>query len=225
MADALTTAAAAHWRKFYQVRQGGIVEIRGNPTQADFEAALHDLCQLKADLPRIIGNLLAHGESRWGQDYITGIMETFDRSRGTLYQYKSVYARLPVEQQRPAVKYSYDRQAARLPPAQQGAMLDRVEAGDFANSDEFAQAVRAQINEPTRPKTTKPRPIPCAICGGNGFDRERLNWYECPHCGTHGDELLDQYNRLLAAVKELYQTGVRDSLDAFVQPFKFQEAQ
>jgi len=195
--------------------------VRGNPTQEDFEAALTDLCQLKADLPRIIGNLLAHGESRWGEDYITGIMETFDRSRGTLYQYKSVYARLPVENQRPDVKYSYDRQAARLPPEQQAPMLEQVAAGQFANSDEFAQAVRAKLKEPKRPTTTRPLPIQCAICGGNGWDRERLNWYECPHCGAHGDELLDKFNQLLAAVRELYQTGVRDDLDAFVQPFKW----
>ena len=223
MSDALTTAASAPWRQFYHVGPGGIVEVRGNPTQADFESALADLCQLKADLPRIIGNLLAHGASKWGDDYITGIMERFDRSRNTLYQYKSVYSRLPVENQRPDVKYSYDRQAARLPAEQQAPMLAQAAAGDFANSDEFAQAVRAKLREPkVKPsQTTKPLPIPCAICGGNGFDRERLNWYECPHCGAHGDELLDKLNQLLSAVRELYQTGDRGPLDSFIQPYKW----
>jgi len=223
MTDAITIAATAPWREFFHIHTSGALEVHGQPTQADFEQALYDLCRVKDTLQRTIGNLLAYGERRWQADYITGLMEAMDRSRSALYQYKSVYARLPPEHQRPGIKYSYDRELARLPPEQQPAMLDKLEAGKFANSDELREAVRAQLREPPRSQAPPPRPIPCPICGENGWRRDKLHWSECPNqfCGAHGDEVLERFNDLLDAVQEFYTTGDRGPLDKFARLYKW----
>lgn len=217
MTDALIITAP--WSRFYTFYLNGTVEVRNDPSQADFEAAWAYVLQLRSVLNRWIGNLMCHADkAEWGgTDYITELMEATGRSRASLYQIHSTYSRLRPENQRDGVKYSYDLHAARLPPEQQGPMLDRVKAGDFRNSDVFGDAVRQQIKAPPRPTYPPPVPIPCPICDENGWKRERLGWVECPHCGTHGDEIVDKLNELLGIVREFYQTGARDELDAFME--------
>ena len=213
------------WRGYYNISLAtGVVEVIGTPTQWIFETAWTQLCHLKDVLPRILGNLMAHAKgAEWGgPEYVTALMEMpgVGRQRSTLYQYHSTYARLPTENQRPGVKYSYDREVARLPVEQQPAVLDRIERGDFENSDQLAAAVRQMKREPTPPTyRTQDAPIPCPFCESNGWDRERLHWSECPHCGAHGDEVMDNYRRLLTASLHLYHTGDRADFDAAIQPW------
>jgi len=225
MTDALIVTE--QWSQFYTLYLDGTLEIRGMPSREDFEATWFYVMNLKNVLNRWIGNLLCHAEkAEWGgEDYITEIAEMTGRSKASIYQIHSTYSRLSQDAQVEGVKYSYDLHAAKLPKPLQRPMLEDVAAGKYKNSDEFNKAVKTAIREPNlpRPTTTKPLPIPCPICGGNGFEREQLSWYECPnpHCGTHADELLDKFNLLLDAVREFYQTGWREPLDEFVQPYKW----
>ena len=221
MADTLTITAP--WSRFYTFYLDGMIEVREDPSQADFEAAWAYVLRLREVMNRWIGNLMCHADkAEWGgPEYITGLMEATGRSRSSLYQIHSIYKRLIVLV--PGVKYSYDREAARLPPEKQRPMLEQVAAGKYTNSTEFGKAVSAEIKAPPRTVYPPPLPIPCPICSENGWNREQLSWYECPNplCGTHGDELLDQHNRLLAAARELYQTGDRGPLDEFARLYNW----
>lgn len=216
MTDTLTIVAP--WSHFYTICLDGTVEVRGDPSQEDFEAAWAYVLRLREVMNRWIGNLMCHADkATWGgPEYITGLMEATGRSRSSLYQIHSIYKRLIVLV--PGVKYSYDREAARLPPEKQQPMLEQVAAGKYTNSTEFGKAVSAEIKAPPRTVYPPPLPIPCPICSENGWNREQLSWYECPNhlCGTHADEVIDKFNELLGIVREFRQTGTRDDLDAFM---------
>ena len=205
----------------YSIDDDGLLYIHGSPTQADFELAWDYVLHVQSILPRIIGNMLAHAERQWGSMYTDELIERSGRKYSTLAQYHSTYSRLPPEHQRPGILYSYEREVARLPIDKQPAVLDRVEAGEFSNSDELALEVRRLRHEPAR-YVEQPRPMPCPICGGNGWSRAALHRVECPHaeCGAHGDEILERFAALLDAVREYYTTGDRGPLDVFVQAYK-----
>ena len=104
MTDALIITAP--WSRFYTIYLDGTIEVRGDPSQEDFEAAWGYLIHLKSILNRVLGNMMTHAEkAEWGgPDYLTGLMEAADRSRPSLYQYHSVYRRLLPENQREGVK-------------------------------------------------------------------------------------------------------------------------
>lgn len=209
----------------YSVDDAGLLYVHGIPTKADFEAAWTYLCHIRDILPRVMGNMLAHAkDAEWGgPEYITELLETpgLGRSRNTLYQYHSTYSRLPAENQRPGIRYTYDREVARLPVEQQAPMLDRIERGDFDNSDQLIAAVRQAKREPAPPTyNTRPRPLNCPFCNENGLDRERLHWSECPHCHAHGDELLDRFAVLLDAVRRFTLYGELDGIVDFCTPYK-----
>lgn len=212
-------------QQFYTVDDGGLLYVRGNPTREDFEIAWAAIIHARDILNRVIGNLMCHAErAEWGgPEYVTGLMERTDRSRNALYQYHSVYSRIPPGNQLPGVKYSYDRAAARLceHPRLQRAMLERVQRGDFVNSDQFTAAVKQALKEPDpeRWATTRDAPIDCPICGGNGWNREHLHWTECPGCGAHGDEILDLYTDALAAIQEFAVNGAVDGLRAIAHRY------
>jgi len=213
--------------RHYTIDDAGLLYVHGNPTRDDFECAWAYICHIRDILPRVIGNLMCHAEkAEWGgPEYVTELMETTDRSRWTLYQWHSVYRRLSPANQLPGVKYSYDREAARLyeSPNLQRTMLERARRGDFENSDQFRQAVRQALREPEpqRYGTTGDKPIPCPICGGNGWNREHLHWSECPGCGAHGDEALEQLAAWMEAVQAFYQDGDRTELDRLARLYKW----
>ena len=154
------------------------------------------------------------------------MMEKSGRKIGTLRQYKNVFnpnTGVAPERQRPGVKYSYVREIAPLPPAQQVAMLDRVEAGEFENSDQVhAERLRIQKEQP-RETFAPPVPIACPICGDgiHGWDPERAQWNSCrnPTCGAHEDEILRHLAMLRNAVARFYQHGELDPLDAYVKEY------
>jgi len=231
------------WRGYYSIQpMTGQVEVRNDPPQAIFEQAWAYLNTLDDNMPRILGNMLAHSQARWGEMYTDDLMQRSGRKYFTLTQYKSTYGRIPkdVQDAHPGAKHTYCRIVSGLakdnePDAErQDAVLTRIEAGEFDEPDPNypkldtkEKRIRRIVNMLKGQPTPKPeRPMLCPVCGGNGWTRADLHKPECPRCGMHGDELLTRLDELTACVREFYTTGHRTPLDNFVRTYKIaQEAQ
>jgi len=189
------------WMPYYTISLAtGDVDVHGTPPQYAFEAVWTQMAHLPSVLPKILGNLLAHAETRWGEMYTEELMAQSGRKYFTLAQYKSTYSRLPVENQRPGVNHTTCRIVAQLDdPEQQAAILDRVESGEFDEPDEEdptldkEQRIRAAVHQVKgeRPPAPPSQEI-CPICGARGWFRQVLHKVECTECGAHGEELLDR---------------------------------
>jgi len=247
MADALADIALYEqglacpvWRGYYDIRTSGQVYTRGEPPKQMFEWAWAYMLRLHDNMPRILGNLLAHSQARWGETYTEDLMQAAGKKYFTLAQYKSTYARIPTDVQvkHPDAKHTYCRIVSSLgkdEPAQQDAILTRIEAGEFDESDSDGttkeQRIRRIVNMLKGQPAPKPeQPLYCPICysnNGKGWMRSDLLKSECGHCGAHGDELAQRLADLIACVREFYRTGDREPLNVFVRSYKIieQEAQ
>jgi hypothetical protein len=177
-----------------------------------------DLCGGSGKCPDCIGYGTVEGTL-----YVE-MAEKAGRKIGTLRQYKRVYnpfTGVSPDRQRSGVKYSYDREVAPLPPAQQDVMLDRIQAGEFQNSDQVHAERKRIQHEPPREKFASIPDIPCPFCGGEhgGWKREEAHWSECKTCGSHGDEAIDHLLMLQTAVLHLYTCGDRGPLDEYVKTY------
>jgi len=197
----------------YAIDDSGFLYVNPEyePDEDAFRGLWEHLTALEKSLPRAMGNAMNYAERYFGDDLLDELMIASGRRESTLRQYKRVYnphTGVAPERQRPGIKYSYDREAAPLPPEQQVALLDRVEAGEFENSDQVhAERLRIQKEEPRERFAPEP-PIVCPICGGqHGWKRDRLEWAECEDCGAHAVELADHLARLRQAVKALLTDG------------------
>ena len=210
---------------WYAIDDAGLLYENGVDENA-FRALWEHLTSLEKMLPRAMGNAMNYAELHFGDDLLDELLVMSGRREGTLRQYKRVYnphTGVAPERQRPGVKFSYDREVAPLPPQQQDAMLDRIEAGDFENSDQVhVERLRIQKEQP-RETFAPPAPIACPICGDgiHGWDPERAQWNSCrnPTCGAHEDEILRHLAELQAAVTHLYATGERGPLDEYVKEY------
>lgn len=223
MTDKLAIKLPEQCQPYYTIDIAGRVTVYGEPPQAVFEMAWTTLCQVHDSIGIALGNMLAHAVSAWGETYTDKLIQQSGRKYGTLAQYKSVMQRIPASVQRPGVKYSYYRLIPALPHATQAALLDKLQAGDFDDPDEDPPVrerwdrFKAAVDKiKHRPPPTPPKPIPCPFCEGNGWARSKLRRAECPKCGAHGDEILEHYAKLLAAVQAFYDTGDRAALDEYV---------
>jgi hypothetical protein len=210
--------------EWYIIDDAGHLHANGKNEPA-FRTLWAHLCALEEVLPRAMGNAMNYAELTFGDDMIDELLVMSGRRESTLRQYKRVYnphTGVAPERQRTGVKYSYDREVCPLPPDQQVALLDRIEAGEFDNSDQVhAERLRLQKERP-RETFAPAAPIPCPFCqSAKGFNRERAQWSECgnPECGAHGDEAIDRLNLLLSAIRGLYETGERETLDHYVTQY------
>ena len=69
------------WRGYYDIRMTGQVYSRGEPPQAIFEQAWAYMLRLHDNMPRILGNLLAHSTERWGETYTEALMQATGNPR------------------------------------------------------------------------------------------------------------------------------------------------
>ena len=211
--------AVAEW---YIIDDDGHLYDNGVNENA-FRSMWEHLCAMERSLPRALGNAMNYAELHFGDDLLDELMIMSGRRESTLRQYKRVYdpnTGVAPERQRPGIKYSYDREAAPLPPEQQSALLDRVEAGEFENSDQVHQERLRIQKEPPREQFEPELPVVCPICSGQqGWNRARLDWIECSDCHAKGFEPLDHLAKLRAAVVHLYRTGDRGPLDVYVADY------
>lgn len=207
----------------YLVDDDGHLYVFGDATEDAFMALWAHLMGLAESIQRAIGNALVHARDTFGEDWTEALIETTGRRRNTLQHYLSTYSRLPTEHQAHGVKHSYDRQIARLPQDQQPAMIDRVLAGEFVNSDQCAAAVREQLREPERETFAPVGPVRCPICNELAVKAGPLEWSECVNCGAHVREMVDRANLVIDAVREFMRTGDRGALDALVTEYHIVE--
>ena len=210
-------------RQVYAVDDAGLLYANGEPNEDAFRGLWEHLTAIEKSLPRALGNAMNYAERYFGDDLLDELMIMSGRKESTLRQYKRVYdphTGVAPDRQRKDILYSYDREAAPLLPEQQDELLDRIEAGEFENSDQVhAERLRIQ-KEPPKEKFAPELPVICPICNGvHGWNRERLDWIECSDCHAKGFEPLDHLARLRAAVIRLYQTGDRGLLDAYVADY------
>jgi hypothetical protein len=175
-----------------------------------FRALWTHLCSLERTLPRAMGNAMNYAELTFGDDMIDELLVMSGRRESTLRQYKRVYnphTGVAPERQRPGIKYSYDREVCSLPPDKQDALLDRVEAGEFQNSDQVhVERLRIQ-KEPPR-ETFQNTKLDCPICGEpDTWNPDRLQWVECSHCHGKALELRDHLDEAQIAILVLVTTG------------------
>ena len=210
-------------RQVYAVDDTGLLYANGDPDESAFRGLWEHLTAIEKSLPRALGNAMNYAELHFGDDLLDELMIMSGRRESTLRQYKRVYdpnTGVAPERQRPGIKYSYDREAAPLPPEQQVALLDRVEAGEFENSEQVHQERLRIQKEPPREQFEPELPVVCPICSGqHGWNRARLDWIECSDCHAKGFEPLDHLAKLRAAVVHLYQTGDRGPLDVYVADY------
>jgi len=196
----------------YAIDDSGFLYVNPEyePDENAFRGLWEHLTALERSLPRAMGNAMNYAGRYFGDDLLDELMIASGRRESTLRQYKRVYnphTGIAPERQRPGIKYSYDREAAPLPPEQQVALLDRIEAGEFENSDQVhAERLRIQ-KEPPRETFTETR-LACPICGEqHAWDTTRLQWAECSSCHGKALELRDHLSELQDAVRALLKDG------------------
>jgi len=181
------------------------VRVLGDVPENVWASTLQSLLRFRDALPWIIGDLILYGEKRYGETYAQAIQVT-GRKYDTLAGYVRVCKAIPIEERRADLPFTYHKVTAHsaLSAPVRAALLDAAEAGEYTNSTELGQDVRKHI-EPER-VVFQPDTADCPICGDNGWDIDKLNKAECPHCHAHGIELLDlaeRYKALEAAYNAL----------------------
>ena len=208
-------------RAHFAIADDGNLFVNDAPTEEAFMRLWTHLHTVTQVAQIAMGSALVYAQEHFGEDFLAGLIETGELSEHTYRQRMSVARRVPPENRDPKVSFSKLRAVAPAPPAVQREILNDVNSGKLTSSKQVAAERRRRMREP-EPETFDPiPPIPCPICGdsASGWDPDNAQWIECGHCHAHGDEDLRHAGLMRAAIRELYQTGDRSLLDAYVADY------
>lgn len=121
----LPFTTAGHWRHF-RATPAGLVVV-SEPTFEEWAAAVADLRRVNCCLMWVVGDILAYGQGRWGEDYAQ-VLEAADYADGTLRVAEWVAGKFPPATRVTSLTFRHHQEVAALPPAQATALLAHAEA-------------------------------------------------------------------------------------------------
>lgn len=110
------------------------LEVRGDPSHADWLRAGEALRRAERGVQWAIGDWLNYGEKKYGEKYKEAL-QTTGLSYQTLRDIKNVSAAFELSRRRDSLPFSTHREVAYIPPEEADALLERAEAEDLSKRE------------------------------------------------------------------------------------------
>ena len=93
------------------------------PTLEEFGEFGATLNRIHNALPRMLGDWFNYGRDAFGED-VYQVIDELGYKRNTIWNYSSVYRRIPIENRDPELSHSHHTKVAALPPSEQMKWLE-----------------------------------------------------------------------------------------------------
>jgi hypothetical protein len=141
------TAVATVRRQNYELEQTGLL-VQGELSFEEWSGIGTWLETVDRAIQWWIGDWMAYGESRYGEQYVQAINAT-GWALATIKQYQWVAERVPVKNRRPELSFFHHREVADMPPDEQVAWLGKAMTGTDGDSW-GVDRLRREINHAKR---------------------------------------------------------------------------
>lgn len=186
----------------------------GEPSEAVVERTMEETAGMGRACQFILGDLIAHAASRWGEKYARW-MEVTGLDYGTLRNYVSVCRSIPMGRRRNSLSFSHHQEVAALPEDGQERWLDEAKERKMSKA-RLRKSI--ELGRPATQEDLKPNALPPASTTGGNDEPTTTGSTVAPAPEQSEpspiETVIPHVNRLTAFLGKLSNTGALDEMNA-----------